>query len=189
MTTAMAAVPRLLPRLAPLALLAGFLLAAASTAAAAACPDAHLVPASGNLDRVAAATLCLINRQRTLHGLPQLHPEAALAAAAAAHSRDMVARDYFGHVSPSGVGPLARIRRAGYVHPGGAFAIAENIAAAGGPATPAVAVSLWMHSPGHRANILSPAYRDTGVGVATGMPARVGSGRGATYTEDFGATG
>ena len=100
----------------------------------------------------------------------------------------MVARGYFDHVSPSGVGPLARIRRAGYLPSGGGFAIAENIAAAGGPATPAAAVSLWMPSRGHRANILSPAYRDTGIGVATGMPARVGSGRGATYTEHFGAT-
>ncbi len=178
--------PSVVRRLALIAHLAGLLLAAA-TSTAAACPDAHLVPTSGNLDRVAAATLCLVNQQRALHGLPRLHAQAALTAAAAAHSRDMVVRGYFDHVSPSGVGPLSRIRRAGYVHPGGAFAIAENIAAAGGPATPAVVVSLWMHSPGHRANILSPAYRDTGIGVATGMPVRVGSGRGATYTEDFGA--
>jgi uncharacterized protein YkwD len=47
---------------------------------------------------------------------------------------------------------------------------------------------MWMASPEHRANILSPAYRDTGIGVVAAMPQSVGQGPGATYTQDFGST-
>jgi uncharacterized protein YkwD len=159
---------------------------AAASASAASCADAHLVPSRTNLSRVAAATLCLINQERTTRGLSRLRSKSDLAVAAAAHSQDMVARGYFDHVSPAGVSPLARIRRAGYLRGGSGFSIAENIAAANGDATPAAIVSMWMHSAGHRANILNPTYRDTGIGVASGVPSLLGSGPGATYTEDFG---
>ncbi|MCA1689917.1 MAG: CAP domain-containing protein, partial [Actinobacteria bacterium] len=65
----------------------------------------------------------------------------------------------------------------------------ENIAAAGGYlATPAATVKMWMGSPGHRANILDPAFRDTGIGVAPAAPALLTTGPGASYTEDFATT-
>jgi uncharacterized protein YkwD len=100
----------------------------------------------------------------------------------------MVANDYFGHVSPSGADPLARIRRSGYLGQSGSYAIGENIAAATGSlATPAATVNSWMNSAGHRANILNPAFRDTGLGVAFGVPALLSRAAGGTYTEDFAA--
>jgi uncharacterized protein YkwD len=40
-----------------------------------------------------------------------------------------------------------------------------------------------MNSPGHRANILSRSFNRIGIGIARGTP---GSGRGGTYTTDFG---
>jgi uncharacterized protein YkwD len=44
-----------------------------------------------------------------------------------------------------------------------------------------------MHSPGHRANILDPRYRDTGIGVSSHAPASLVHGQaGAIYTQDFG---
>jgi uncharacterized protein YkwD len=163
--------------------------APAARVSSAACSDANLIPASANLDRVAAATLCLVNQERATAGLGALRPDAALAGAAARHAQDMVARNFFDHVNPSGADPLARIRRSGYVRPGAGFTVGENIAAAGGSlATPAAMVKMWMGSPGHRANILDPAYRDTGIGVAPAAPAVLTTGPGATYTEDFGAT-
>ena len=43
----------------------------------------------------------------------------------------------------------------------------------------------WMDSPGHRANILRPQFREIGIGIALGA---AGAGPdGATYTADFGA--
>jgi len=44
----------------------------------------------------------------------------------------------------------------------------------------------WMNSPGHRDNILNPSYREVGVGIAVGNPAR-SDGAGATYATAFGA--
>jgi len=42
-----------------------------------------------------------------------------------------------------------------------------------------------MHSPGHRANILNPAFREIGIGVVTGAPA-AGTDHAATYATSFG---
>jgi uncharacterized protein YkwD len=55
-------------------------------------------------------------------------------------------------------------------------------------ATPAAIVASWMASPGHRANILDPDFRDSGVGVVARAPRRYANGQpGATYTQQFGA--
>jgi len=43
-------------------------------------------------------------------------------------------------------------------------AAGENIAM--GQRTPQEVVNAWMSSPGHRSNILSPAYTQIGVGLA-----------------------
>ena len=47
-------------------------------------------------------------------------------------------------------------------------------------------VRSWMHSPGHRANILNPAFREIGIGVVTGAP-EAGTEHAATYATSFGA--
>ena len=46
-------------------------------------------------------------------------------------------------------------------------------------ATPQTAVTAWMLSPAHRANILDPRYRSSTVSV------RLLAGRGASYTQTF----
>lgn len=49
-------------------------------------------------------------------------------------------------------------------------------------------VYAWMHSPGHRANILNASFHDSGIGVVAATPASLGDGLpGATYAEDFGS--
>jgi uncharacterized protein YkwD len=45
-----------------------------------------------------------------------------------------------------------------------------------------------MNSPGHRANILNPRFRQIGLGIALGNPAGA-EGGGATYASSFGAIG
>ena len=153
------------------------------------CANTQLIPAAGNLQVVAAATLCLVNQQRAAYGVAPLGQNATLTSAAVAHSQDMVNNSYFSHTSPSGSDPLSRIRAAGYLRPGVLYTIGENIAAAtGGGSTPEAGVDMWMNSPGHRDNILSSSFRDTGIGVAAGAPF-LGPGPGGTYTEDFGARG
>lgn len=160
----------------------------ASAASTAPCADTTLAPTPQNLDRVTAATLCLINQQRLVHGEVALRANAALTTAAVKHSQDMVARNYFDHTGPAGDTMVSRIKAVGYLKAGHGFSIGENIAAATGSlATPAQTVNMWMNSAGHRANILNAAFRDSGIGIAPAAPAMLGSGPGATYTQDFGA--
>lgn len=161
----------------------------AAPAAPTTCADGDLVPASANLDRVRAATLCLIGMARAANGVPQLRETADLDAAAQAHTEDMVARDYFGHVGPTGLDLLDRIVGAGYAAVSNVIGAGENIAAASDSlATPAATVAGWMASPEHRANILDPSFTDTGLGVVASLPSSLGIGSiGATYTQCFGA--
>lgn len=136
---------------------------------------------------VEAATLCLIDRERAAHGERPLSADERLTRAAEGHSRDMVARDYFEHDSPGGQTPLERIRASGFIPPGHGFAVAENIAwGTMWLASPREIVQAWMASPGHRANILDPSLRHTGIGVAPGVPRSLGKGQhGGVYTQDF----
>lgn len=158
--------------------------ALAAPAAAQPCRGAGRPPRAGAGDVPARAVLCLLNRERVRRHLAPLRRDRRLAIAARSHSRAMVARGVFSHDGPFG-DVVARLRRAGYIRGGGGWAVGENIAWGGGPlATPASIMRGWMGSPGHRANMLSPSFRDVGVGVALGAPGTGGGG--ATYTQDFG---
>ena len=150
------------------------------------CGPAHLIPTRRNIVFFAHITFCLINRQRTSHGLRPLRESAALDRSARSHSVSMVAHGYFSHNSLDGGSPFQRMAQFGYPGRGRACALGENIAAGvRSSGTPAAIVSMWMHSPEHRANILNGAYRDTGMGVAYGFPG-IRNVRGATFTQDLG---
>lgn len=173
------------------ATLAAFALAGpAVTPAAAAtrgCPNANLVPSArgASLGAVRNATLCLLNRQRRAHGLRPLRASRTLGRAAVGLSHAMVVRRFFSHFAPwPGGDMVSRLKRAGYVVPGLSWTAGENIAwGEGYLASARSTVNGWMHSPGHRANILNRTFREIGLGVAAGVPV---GGRGATYTTDFG---
>lgn len=130
--------------------------------------------------------LALVNRARaagrtcgtTYHpAVPALTANAALAAAARAHSADMAANGYFSHTGLDGSTPWDRMRAVGYVH----TAAGENIAA--GQTGPAEVMAAWLGSPGHCANVMSPAFRELGVGYAHAT----GSPYGHYWTQDFGS--
>ncbi|MFH8788344.1 CAP domain-containing protein [Streptomyces roseoverticillatus] len=128
----------------------------------------------GGLARLTAEVTALTNAERAAAGLRPLAADHRLAAAAQAHSDDMVARDFYAHTSPEGSEPWDRARAAGAPHPG----IGENIAC--GQRGAAEVVQGWMNSPGHRANILKPDFAYIGVGYATGSRA------GTYWTQLFG---
>jgi uncharacterized protein YkwD len=153
------------------------------------CQDAELRPSEANLDRIRAATLCLVNRERAANGERALQPNAALRQSAQGHTDSMVAENYFEHDGPGGQTPLQRMRDAGYIYSSHiGYAIGENIGWGGAQlGTPKAVVAAWMASPGHRANILDPRYRDTAIGVSERLPSSVAHGqRGGIYTQDFG---
>ncbi len=171
------------------AIAAGALGLAAPAFAATTCPNANLTPTPANVEQVRAAVLCLINQEREHHGEGALAPNAKLARAAQVHSRNMAEQDYFSHTAPDGSTPLQRMRASGYIpNAQDEYMVGENIAwGTMWLATPQSIVSAWMASPGHRANILDGAYRETGVGVEPRAPAALAEGQpGALYTQDFG---
>jgi len=159
--------------------------AAAPARAAGATCDGGATGAVTSTADTAETVLCLLNRIRSRHDLRPLRESTKLSKAALRHSRDMVRRGFFEHDAPGGGDVVSRARAAGYIRPGVGWTVGENIAwGSGSLATPASIVDAWMRSAGHRHNILSPAYRDLGVGVALGTPRGI---NGATYTTDFGA--
>jgi uncharacterized protein YkwD len=130
-------------------------------------------PARGtSLQTIRIAVVCEINLQRAAHGLPGLSESGALDNSAQGWSQTMVATEQFSH----GADFSARITAAGYSW----AASGENIAT--GYATPRSVVAGWMASLGHCRNILSPSFRDVGIGE---VPAGVRVGP-ATWTADFG---
>jgi uncharacterized protein YkwD len=136
-----------------------------------------------------AATLCLVNRERTGRGESPLSQDAQLEQSAQTHTEDMAFGGYFEHVGPHGDTPLSRMRTAGYIHGSNiGYEVGENIAwGTLWLATPRSIVAGWMASPGHRENILDARFRDTGVGVSPHPPSPLARGQaGAIYTEDFG---
>jgi uncharacterized protein YkwD len=165
-------------------LAAAVALTAIAPAAAMACPGADQVPTAATMKQARAATLCLINRERTSRGLREVHSQTRLRRAATRHSRNMVRRHFFDHSSPKGSTAATRVRAAGYLRGASTFQLGENIGAGESVlSTPAAMVDAWMHSPGHRLNILHASFRDIGIGIVRGTPM---GGDGATYTTDFG---
>lgn len=104
-----------------------------------------------------AEQLALVNAARCEMGLTPLALDALLAEAALTHAVDMGLNAFFDHTGSDGSSVVGRVNATGY----GWFAVGENIAA--GPADAAVVHGLWMDSPGHRANILKPEFREMGI--------------------------
>jgi uncharacterized protein YkwD len=119
-----------------------------------------------------AGMLQLLNEERATRGLAALRADPELTEVARAHSRDMFARGYFSHVTPEGKDPFDRLRQARLKY----LAAGENLALA---PTLAMAHQGLMNSPGHRANILRPAFGRVGIGIVDG------GRRGQMVTQNF----
>lgn len=97
------------------------------------------------------------NAERVKSGVGLVRWDNALAMVARRHAWDMAQRRFFGHVDPGGGGLQDRMASYRWRY----CAIGENLAA--GQATPREAVDAWLGSPGHRANLLRPAFDELGV--------------------------
>jgi uncharacterized protein YkwD len=156
----------------------------ASTVAAALAEASVGCSAGTGLEAPAAvqeeAMLCLVNSARRARGLPELTAGAALARAAGHKSADIIRCDEFSHEA-CGREFTYWIERFGF-H---GCASAENIAWGGGSLGGVRSIfRLWMHSSGHRENILGP-YEEIGLGLRVGR--LEGNGGAHVWTQDFGA--
>jgi uncharacterized protein YkwD len=153
------------------------------------CQNTELTPEAENISLARAAVLCLINRKRAENGESPLTTSPKLEQAAEGHCQELIADDYFAHVSPNGETPVDRIRTTGYIPgPEVGYVIGENLAwGTYQLSTPQSIVSAWIASPGHLANILEAQYRETGIGITPAVPTSLAPGApGATYAQKFG---
>lgn len=103
----------------------------------------------------------LINQQRANNGLPALKIDDEVQRVARIKAQDMVNNNYFSHTSPTYGSPFDMLKsfKVSYNTAG------ENIA---GNSSNSAAVTAWMNSSGHKANILNGSFNYTGIGVVTG---------------------
>lgn len=153
-------------------------------------PEQDILPANGHIDtpivpiddeyfiaEIESYIYIFTNKEREFRGLDTLRRVALVEDIARDHSQDMADRNYFSHITPEGLGPVDRIKF-GYncTKDYGSYysyGLAENIwwiewvgqSETAKDVAQETVVS-WMSSPGHRANILEPAYDRIGVGVA-----------------------
>jgi hypothetical protein len=109
----------------------------------------------GQLER---QMLDLVNQERRKAKLDPLVWSDDLAALARARSKDLLARNYFAHVDPSGhaIDYYARKAHVRYLALGENLAFAPDLA---------IAHQGLMNSPGHRENILRPTFGHVGIGI------------------------
>ncbi len=108
-----------------------------------------------------AEMLVLVNTERNKMGLGLLKADPEVTVTARKHSADMFLRGYFSHYTPEGIDPFGRMRKDKIRF----FTAGENLALA---QTLQMAHKELMESPGHRANILNPAFGRLGIGILDG---------------------
>lgn len=116
---------------------------------------------SSNMNSDEKEVFDLINKQRIQNGLSPLKENSELQRVARIKAQDMVNNNYFSHTSPTYGLPFDMMKsfKISYNTAG------ENIA---GNSSNSDAVTAWMNSPGHRANILNSSFNQTGIGVVKG---------------------
>jgi uncharacterized protein YkwD len=105
----------------------------------------------------------LVNKERTNAGLPALIWLDRVATVARFHSNNMATNNFFSHVDPQG---RRSGKRADELGVSDWKQIGENIAWLSGSDPAERVVKCWMQSPGHRENIMTASYRESGIGLS-----------------------
>lgn len=107
--------------------------------------------------------LQLVNAERIKHGIKTVIADIEMQQVANEHARDMYTRGYFSHNTPEGTDPFERMKKAGidFMFAGENLAHSSNLFSAH---------KGLMQSPGHRANILNPAFGKLGIIILDGGP-------------------
>ena len=155
--------------------------------AAVASPTQPRRPAA-SLTSLEQGVLTDINAFRTQHKLAPLRLSASLTTAAREHSQQMAQQGYFAHESADGSAFWKRIKRFYTSSPWHYWSVGENLLWSSPDVDAQGALQLWLNSPEHRANLLTPGWREIGVS-ALHVDAAPGAFRGlgvTIVTTDFG---
>ncbi len=121
-------------------------------------PSSSLFSSAITSDNIVSLT----NQTRENLGLNSLKVSDKLTQAANDKAQDMVANQYFAHVSPKGVTPWSWMAQVGYKYRYAGENLAVHFTSAEG------VQEGWLASPSHRANIVNQNYTEIGIGVAMG---------------------
>ena len=120
----------------------------------------NLNTTSSNLSQDEKEVFDLINKQRTNNGLKALNIDSEVQKVARIKAQDMVNNNYFSHTSPTYGSPFDMLKKFSVSYK----TAGENIA---GNSSNSAAVTAWMNSSGHKANILNSSFNYTGIGVVS----------------------
>jgi uncharacterized protein YkwD len=125
-------------------------------------PAAPAGAAGPRMGRTERAIVRKLDHQRAHFGLRALRSSRSLARAADGHSREMLSRNYFAHSSANGASFATRIHR--FTH---ARMVGETLAMLMGCRhhTAHQVVTMWMHSPPHRAIVLTRGLHRVGIAM------------------------
>lgn len=141
------------------------------------------------LSALETAVVRELNRIRTERDLQPLRPAPSLRTAARSHTKAMLDFGFFGHESVDGTAFSDRIKRYYSSRGWRSWSVGETLLASAGRQTEAsTLVAIWMNSPPHREIILSPSWRDVGIGAlyAPMAPREFGNAETVAVTADFG---
>ena len=140
-------------------------------------------------DSLERGVLAEINALRAQRKLAPLRLNVRLGAAADTHSRAMAGRGFFAHESADGSSFWKRVQRF-YSDRGFArWSVGENLLWSSPSIDAAGALQMWLDSPPHRKNLLSPGWREIGLSAVhvAAAPGVFGGRETTIVTADFGA--
>jgi uncharacterized protein YkwD len=118
-----------------------------------------------------AQVLAAINELRRAQGLRELQLNGALSRAALGHSFSMAKHGYFGHSGWNGSPFWQRIKPNYRPQPTSYWGVGENMLWASPDLSADQAIEMWLASPAHRKNLLTPAWREVGLGAVRALSA------------------
>jgi uncharacterized protein YkwD len=173
-------------RLAAAALTVGALFLIVQAASAGAPRTSGKADGVGRVHALEPQVFAAINDLRRAQRLAPLRLSRALSLAADEHSLSMAEHGYFEHSSLDG-SPFTRRVVAAYAVGARQWNVGENLVWASPGLSAREVLNLWLASPPHRATLLSPEWRDVGLGAVRAVAGGVYGGRVVTIlTADFG---
>lgn len=107
--------------------------------------------------------LSAVNRFRAAHGLVALRESGGLDRSARQHSLEMGRRGYFAHSSADGTSFWRRIQHS-YPQKGSSYwSVGENLVWRSSSLSAVRAMNMWIASPPHLKNLLTPQWRQIGI--------------------------
>jgi uncharacterized protein YkwD len=118
----------------------------------------------GQAEDFTTVLISLINNTRNSSGLQLLSLNSTLNSIAKSRCDDMIARDYFSHVSPEGKDIKSFVDESGIIYK----VTGENLQYCSPPsiAGPELFFNTWMESETHRANMLDSGYTQIGIALS-----------------------